>query len=212
MKKKIVILGLALVLAFALGIGGTLAWLTAQTDTVTNTFTTAGIDITLNETFNTDSDDDGTNDEWQAKMVPGYTYAKDPKVTVESTTTEDCWLFVKFEETNNPSTYLDYTSTLTAANGWTQGTGTGEGKNGVPTNVWYRHVEANAETKSWYLLQGNTTYANGCVSVKSTVTKDNMTTAASATLTYTAYACQYYKNNTEPFTAAEAWGNMSSAS
>lgn len=198
MKKKIVILGLALVLAFALGIGGTLAWLTDKTDTVTNTFTTAGIDITLTETFNTDRNNDGKNDMWQAKMIPGYTYAKDPKVTVEANS-EDCYLFVKFEEKNNPSTYLTYTSNLTAANGWTQGEGTGEGKNGVPTDVWYRKVTSSTSGQSWNLLSGNT------ISVKDTVTKDNMNTAAAATLTYTAYASQLYKSAGVEFTAAEAW-------
>lgn len=208
MKKKIVILSLALVLAFALGIGGTLAWLTAQTSEVKNTFTTAGIDITLTETWNAKSKDDLTaNDIWKAQLIPGYTYKKDPVVTVTTSTTEDCWLFVKFEEKNNPSTYLDYTSTLTTDNDWTQGEGTGEGKDGIPTTVWYRKVAASDTTKSWNLLKDDT------VSVKDSVTRETMPTAnATPELVYTAYACQYYKNNTEHFTAAEAWSTVSSAS
>lgn len=183
-------------------VGGTLAWLTASTGEVKNTFTTADIDVTLTETFNTDNDKDSTNDKWQAQMIPGYSYAKDPKVEV-STNSVDCYLFVKFEETNDPSTYLAYTSTLTAANGWTQGKG--EDGDGIPTNVWYRKVMASDTTRSWELLSGNT------ISVKDTVTKDNMATAASATLTYTAYASQLYKSNKgedKEFSAKEAWNNV----
>lgn len=197
MKKKYIALVLAFVLVAALSVGGTLAWLTATSGPVKNTFTTAGIDITLTETFNTDSNNDGTNDKWEAQMIPGYSYTKDPKVTV-SANSEDCYLFVKFEETNNPSTYLTYTSTLTAANGWTQGDGTN-----IPVNVWYRKVMKSDTNRSWDLLSGNT------VSVKDTVTKNNMATAATATLTYTAYASQLYKSSGVEFTAAEAWANIS---
>lgn len=201
MKKKIVLLSLTLALIATAIISGTLAWLTASTSEVKNTFTTAGIEIKLEETFNTDTNSDGENDKWQAQLIPGYSYTKDPKVTVNNDSV-DCYLFVKFVETNNPSTYLTYTSTLTAANGWTQGEGTGEGKNGIPTNVWYRKVMTSDTTKSWELLSGNT------IAVKDTVTTANMATAATATLTYTAYASQLYKSAGVEFSAAEAWTNV----
>ena len=201
MKKKIVLLSLTLALIATAIISGTLAWLTASTSEVKNTFTTAGIEIKLEETFNTDTNSDGKNDKWQAQLIPGYSYTKDPKVTVNNVGV-DCYLFVKFVETNNPSTYLTYTSTLTAANGWTQGEGTGEGKNGIPTNVWYRKVMTSDTTKSWELLSGNT------IAVKDTVTTANMATAATATLTYTAYASQLYKSAGVEFSAAEAWTNV----
>lgn len=196
---KVFAMMLSLVLVVGCVVGGTLAWLVDSTDEVKNVFTTADIDVTLTETFNTDTDGDGTNDAWKAQMIPGYSYTKNPKVEV-STDSVDCYLFVNFEETNNPSTYLTYTSTLTTANGWTQGDGTD-----IPTNVWYRKVMDSDTTRSWELLSGNT------ISVKDTVTKDNMSTAASATLTYTAYASQLYKNNNatdNEFTAKEAWNNV----
>lgn len=194
---------LALVLVMGVAIGGTIAWLTDSTAEVKNVFTAADIDVTLTETFNTDTNNDGTNDAWQAKLIPGNSYTKDPKVEV-STDSVDCYLFVKFEETNSPSTYLAYTSTLTTANGWTQGDGTD-----IPATVWYRKVMATDTTRSWDLLSGNT------ISVKDTVTKNNMSTAASATLTYTAYASQLYKNNNatdNEFTAKEAWDNVNPTS
>ena len=179
MKKKTLALLLALVLVFGAAVGGTIAYLTDTTDPVTNTFTVGKVDITLTETFNTDTDGNQKNDAWKAQLIPGTTYTKDPVVTVTDDS-EDCWLFVKFEEKNGAATYLDYTSNLTAANGWTQGDGTN-----IPANVWYRAVAKDATVKSFHLL------ANDTVTIDSTaVTNDNMNDAANAELVYTAYACQ----------------------
>lgn len=196
MKKKVLSI-VAVVLVLCCAIGGTLAWLTDKTGEVKNTFSPSDINITLTETPNTDTDNDGKADAWKADMIPGFSYPKDPVVTVKGDSV-DCYLFVKFEEKGNPATYLTYTPTLTAANGWTQGDGTS-----IPSNVWYRVVKAGDTTKSWNLLDGNT------IAVKDTVTKDNMTTAAKAELVYTAYATQLYKSNGVEFSAAEAWTNAS---
>ena len=191
---KPMLIAMAVVLLLGCVTGGTLAWLTATTDEVTNTFTTADVSITLTETYNTDSDNDNENDKWVAQMIPGYSYTKDPVVTVEDDS-EDCWLFVKFEEKNNASTYLTYTSNLTTDNGWTQGDGTK-----IPSNVWYRQVMKADTTKSWNLLKDNIVTVNA-----TTVTKGSMADAAKAELVYTAYAAQYKKSATVAFTAAEAW-------
>lgn len=194
MKKKTLALLLALVLVFGAAVGGTIAYLTDTTGPITNTFTVGKVDITLTETFNTDTNNDGTNDAWKAQLIPGTTYTKDPIVTVTNDS-EDCWLFVKFEEKNSPATYLNYTSNLTTANGWTQGDGTN-----IPTNVWYRAVNKTDATKSFQLLAGDSTYPTGCISVKNTVTNGDMDTASDAQLVYTAYACQ--KAN---MSAIDAW-------
>lgn len=198
MKKKVLSI-VAVVLVLCCAIGGTLAWLTAKSDVVKNTFAPSDINITLTETPNTDTDNDGKADAWKADMIPGFSYAKDPVVTVKDGSV-DCYLFVKFEENGNPATYLTYTSTLTTTNGWTQGDGTN-----IPSNVWYRVVKATDTTKTWNLLAGDT------IAVKDTVTKDNMATAANAELVYTAYATQLYKSNGVEFTAAEAWANAPKA-
>ena len=198
MKKKTLALLLALVLVFGAAVGGTIAYLTDTTDPITNTFTVGKVDITLTETFNTDTDSDQENDAWKAQLIPGTTYAKDPVVTVTADS-EDCWLFVKFEEKNGAATYLDYTSNLTAANGWTQGDGTN-----IPSNVWYRAVNKADTTKSFQLLAGDSTYPTGCISVKDTVTNQNMNTASAAQLVYTAYACQ-----SANMTVNAAWAEVS---
>ena len=197
MKKKLMTV-LALVLVVAMSVAGTIAFLTDTTDPIANTFTVGNVYIDLTETFNTDTDNNGTADAWKAQLIPGTTYAKDPVVTVIADS-EDCWLFVKFEEKNDAATYLNYTSNLTTDNGWTQGDGTN-----IPTYVWYRAVPKAATNTSFQLLAGDNTYPNGCISVKNNVTNDNMNTAANAQLVYTAYACQ-----SANMTAEAAWAEVS---
>lgn len=189
MKKKLTTV-LAIVLVVALSVAGTYAYLTDKTDTIENTFTVGKVNITLAETFNTDTNNDNKPDAWQAQLIPGKEYKKDPVVTVNGGS-EKCWLFVKFEENGNAAKYLDYTSLL-AAPDWTQGTGT------IPGNVWYRVVNKSADNTAFHLLD------NDIVTIKNTVTNDNMTEAAKAELVYTAYACQH-----EGMTAAQAWAEVS---
>lgn len=199
MKKKIIttITMLALIICFT--IGGTLAWLMDTTDPVQNTFTSGDVDITLTETPNTNiTDDDETNDSWSAQMIPGNTYAKDPKVTVKGATDAvDCWLFVKVEEKGNAQTYLDYSFRFDDDSEWKKlDTVTEEG-----TTVWYREVTASEKDQSWYLLNAKDGYTNGFVYVNDTaVTKETVDIAANAELVFTAYAAQ--KDNR---TVEEAW-------
>lgn len=212
LRRMLLTLALVLVVAVA-SVGGTIAWLTVETEPVVNTFTVGDINIELYETRNPDGtqNEDGSHvTNWSAKLIPGSKYAKDPVVTVTEGS-EACWLFVKFEEINNPSTYLTYTSALTDDKGWTKLIGEGI----TETNVWYREVAANATTRNWYLLEGetavedgsNAAYVYGCVTVKETLTKNNMPTAENKPqLKYTAYAIQ--KDNIS--TAAEAWQKISS--
>lgn len=196
MKKK----GLALVLALTLlvvgVVAGTLAWLTAKSDVVTNTFTTSDIKVELKET---------TGGEY--KMIPGYELEKDPKAWVVAGS-EDCYLFVKLDWANNTYTsgetaksYLDWA----IADGWEPVPG--------ETNVYYRTVTSaqmssdNGATNAYPILAGNK------VTVSGDITKEQMNAldaegAVKPTLTITAYASQLHKNATTEFTAAEAWANV----
>ncbi len=170
-RNRILLTALAALLLVVVAVGGTVAWLTDTTDEIKNTFTTAGVKITLKETPNQ------ANGTWSAQLIPGKEYAKDPVVTVDDDTDVDIYLFVKFEEINTPSDYLTYTSTLTEEKGWKEVDG--------ETNVWYREVGANDETKSWNLLDGDK------VTVKSELTNDTMADAGKTPeLKYTAYAIQ----------------------
>lgn len=184
-SAKAVALLLAVVLIIGCVVGGTIAFLKDTSEIVVNTFTTANIDITLEETWNTDSDNNGTNDCWTAKMVPGTAVDKDPTVIVVGGS-ESCWLFVKVEESAGFDNYVTYA----IADGWTALPGA-EG-------VYYREVTAAEADQSFGVLAGNT------VSIKETVTKemmDALETAGAPTLTFTAYAVQKEGFNS----AAAAW-------
>lgn len=190
MKKKSLALVLALAMIVVCVVGGTLAWLTDKTDPVKNTFTYGDIDITLAET------------KTDFKMIPGYTIAKDPKVTVQAGS-EDCYLFVKVEKSTNFDNYMNYA----IDNAWTE----------LESGVYYIKIDTEAKKDVAYsvLGAGSETYSNveytwsdNQVLVKPTVTKtmlNALTADTQPTLTFTAYAVQLNKNNTTEFTAAEAW-------
>ena len=88
--KKLVMAVVALSLALVCVIGGTLAYLVASSNTVTNTFTYGEIALTLTETEGTES---GDVREF-GKVVPGATIKKDPTVTVTADS-ENCYVYVK---------------------------------------------------------------------------------------------------------------------
>lgn len=182
-SNKTVAILLALVLAIGCAVGGTLAWLISKTEPVVNTFTYGDINIGLTETT-------GEN----YKITPGVDIKKDPKVTVEANS-EACWLFVKVEKEN-----WNEKVTYEIANGWNALSG--------QTDVYYREVEATTAKAgvSYYILKGNTTYANGVVTVSDTLTKDDIKgITTKPTLTFTAYAVQKDGSTN----AADAWAKIS---
>lgn len=186
MKTKTIAMILAMVMMVVGLVGATLAWLTDKTSTITNTFTTSNISVTLEETTGT-----------EYKMIPGYTIPKDPKATV-GTGSEECWLFVEVEESANFDDYMTYDM----ADGWTLVDGM--------TNVYARKVETKDIGTAYSVLK------NDQVTVKNTVSKKMMDDiesekVAKPTLKFTAYASQLHKNATTEFTAVEAWANVNSS-
>ena len=173
--------GLVLVLALALIVGvaggATFAWLTATSDTVTNTFTYGDINIDLAESTGSDY-----------KIIPGVDIKKDPKVTVKAGS-EACWLFVKVEE---EGTFVANKVTYSIADGWTKGDGTK-----IPANVYYRAVDAVKNDTDFAVLKDNK------ITVSNTLTKIDIKDILTTTpkLSITAYAIQ--KDGMD--TAAMAW-------
>lgn len=161
MKKKTLALVLALTLLVAGIVGGTLAWLTDQTDEVKNTFTVGDINIGLTET---------TAD---YKMVPGNTIAKDPTVTVKANS-EACWLFVKITESTDLKDFITYA----IAEGWTALPGV--------DGVYYREVPASAADQTFSVLAGDAVTVKS--DVTRTMLETAKTDAP--TLTFKAYAIQ----------------------
>lgn len=223
--SKTLALMLACVLLICGVVGGTVAWLTAQTPEVKNTFTESDIDITLEET---------KPENKTAPMVPGWKIDKDPKVTVESDS-EDCWLFVKITESTNPDLddYIAYEiadkyDATSNPDGWQ--VVQAEDTNGV--TVIGRKVYKDDDTKEFGILGASEytdpmgtdsdttddfkiTWSADQVCVKPSVTEQMMDKIADnrPTLSFQAYAVQLFKTNsdgnrtntTDEFAAAEAW-------
>ena len=178
-STKVFLSLLALVLVVGCAVGGTIAWLTAKTDPVVNTFTYGKININLGES---------TGNAYT--IIPGVNISKDPKVTVIGGS-EACWLFVKVAE---EGTFVANKVTYSIADGWTQGDGTV-----IPTNVYYREVNAVTADTDFYVLKDN------MVTVSEELTKAEVNgITTQPTLTFTAYAVQ--KDGID--TAADAWDKV----
>lgn len=183
MKKRSVALLLAIALVVVGAVAGTVAWLTDQTPSVTNTFTTSDINIELKETKN------------NFQMIPGWNIEKDPKVTVKAGS-EACYLFVKLEKSTNFDTFMTYEM----ADGWAALPNT--------PGVYYREVAAaNADT-TFEVLQGNQVSVKSEVTKAQ---MNGLTADTYPTLTVTAYASQLQKNANTNFTVEEAWANIAPA-
>ena len=163
MKKRTLIILVALVAVFGMAVGGTIAWLTDQTEPITNTFTVGNINIELKETAT------------EFKMVPGVTIVKDPKITVKSGS-EACYLFVKVEKSANLDDFINYIM----ATGWTALTDA--------DGVYYRVVNATTSDTTFSVLADDQVT---CKDTVTKAMMDALTEAATyPTLTFTAYAVQ----------------------
>lgn len=183
-RRIAVTVALVLVVCVAT-ISGTIAWLTDSTSTITNTFSPSDIDIELTETFNTDTNEDGKNDSWTAKVVPGTQITKDPVVTVAKGS-EDCWVFVKLEK--------DF-GILSGLLTYSMGAGYDEGGELVwewqeldsknYPGVYYVEYSADLGKMEYQVLENNV------VDCSSAITKDLLAQLNSnPTLKITAYAIQ----------------------
>ena len=186
MKKKTFLMLLALVLVFGLAVGGTIAYLTASTENVVNTFTVGDINIELKEHT---IDDTGalttteTNGIDTYKIIPGTNLNKDPFLRVKANS-EACWVFVKITETNW-SSKLTYT-----VDGWTAL------GNDYP-GVYYKEQAATTADVALNIL------TNKQIVVSADLTKTEIEAMKTniPKLTFTGYAVQ--KENVA--TAAAAW-------
>ena len=211
-KKNFSTKAVAVVLAAGLlvggTVGGTVAWLTAKTEEVTNTFTVGKIQIALTET---DAEDGAKT----YSFVPGDTLAKDPKVTVTKDS-EDHYLFVKAVVENNECTAGGNTVNpiidWEIASGWKY-CGTVDGLSENATSVesykdgiyyFYRVVSESKNDQSFYVLEGkhtcddstscNCETINGVVTVSPDVTEAMIgtinTSGKNPTLKFSAAAVQ----------------------
>lgn len=212
---KAMVMILSLMLVVGLSVGGTLAWLTATSGEVKNTFTVGDITIDLKEhdyvpatagkEAYLDTDTEVTA-EADYKFVPGDTLPKDPFVTVKANS-EKCFLFVKVTEANNSTD--DHTDDIIKWNVdfdevvetqadviWTNYKTSQDGH----TEWWYAIVDASTADQKWTILKDNQ------VTVSEDVTKTTVTNMGTnkPTLSFTAAAVQF-----ENIDAVDgAWGKL----
>ena len=176
MKKKILLVGLMVVLVAAVSVGLTVAFLTSQS-AVTNTFTVGDVAITLDEAK---VDANGVKIEGANrvtantyKLIPGHSYTKDPQIHVGATS-EDCYLFVKVED---GLAAIEADQTIAAqltANNW-------KAVSGV-ANVYVYAVDSDAKT---IVEKGANVNVFGTFTLKGDANTANY---ASAQIIVTAYA------------------------
>lgn len=186
--RKVLIIALCAVLLVSASVMGTLAYLTAKTNAVTNTFTVgnvsfdagAGLDETDVDVYGVKDGEDRVTENTY-KLIPGKTYTKDPQVHM-SDSTEDCWLFVKID---NQIADIEAEGTTTIAEQmkalkWTPVT---EGSN---IYAYERIVKANEDITVFntFTVDGNadvSTYANKTIVVQAlAIQAEGFTTAAAA--------------------------------
>ncbi|MBQ8507128.1 MAG: hypothetical protein IJ466_06840 [Clostridia bacterium] len=184
-SKKTLVMMMAMVIALSGAIGGTLAWLMDQTQTIKNTFTVGDINIKLEES---DADGDQNPDDNDYEMTPGAAIDKDPKVTVLKGS-KACWLYVKLDESANFGKYLSYDM----AEGWKPLAGV--------AGVYYREVGAAADNIEFPVLKDNKVYVHGDADMSDLI-------SGAEELPYlliTAYAVQLDGTIEKISTAEKAW-------
>lgn len=193
LSGKLVVAMLAVTLLIGCAIGGTVAWLTAKTDPVVNTFTYGDINIDLWEhAYDATTNALGTSKVTKVenyKIIPGVDLPKDPTVTVKAGS-EACWLFVKVEE--NGKFVTDKVIYSIDDTVWTQ-------LDNV-AGVYYKKIETlTAGEKDYNILKDKK------VTVSPELTKGEINSIEEGqknpTLTFKAYAVQLDAAQT----AADAW-------
>ena len=207
-RNKRIALIVSLVFVVALSVSFTAAYLTAQTDTVTNTFTAttslikADGAFTLTETKNYKMGTEGFELDGVAKtntgvnytgVLPGMKIAKDPMVSIDLATAGH--IFLKVESTNMTAED-DYANdgdlyNWTIANGWelVEKTASGNGKTYylyVMRNVSGVDGEGRLVTTNIPVLEGNQ------VEVANYDVEDADLAEQGASLKFSAYAIQVF--------------------
>ena len=200
MKKAKKALAILLCAALLVGgtIAGTVAYLTAKTGPVTNTFTAGNVAITLDELDVDNSTADKDRDTANAyHLIPGETYVKDPTVHVAANS-ENSWIFVKVE--NGLKNYEAATNTIEAqilAKGWKVLDATNH------PGVYYQEYAKQATEKNLVVFENFTIDSAEVLGTEWSAVKD-------AKVIVTAYAVQMSNGNGN-FTVEQAWAQAHKA-
>lgn len=181
---KVVVLLLAVVLLVGCTIGGTLAWLTANSGPVENTFTVGKIEISL---------DEKDTENVVYKIVPGASQDKKPVVTVKSGS-EKCYVYVLVDNQLGNNVTLDIDTSI-----WTSIATSGD-----KTLYRYSTVVDAASTEQTCTVFTKVTYAK-------TIDETSITALNENKITIYAYAHQaeHLDNESIADTAAKAHFSLS---
>lgn len=175
--KKIVAAASALSLTAAVAVGGTLAWLQDNTNTITNTFTwdpNNAIVLTLDETKFVDGEP--TGERWdkgnQYTLIPGATVKKDPQLDL--TTKTPSYIYVAIDNQFGGDVTLNHLT----ENGWIEMTGVKVGN----AQVYYK-AEALTATTNDIKVFDTITFSQDWTAAEASV-------AASKQIIVTGYAVQ----------------------
>lgn len=206
--KKFALIAVCAALLVCVTIGATVAWLTAQSDEVTNTFTVGKVAITLDEKKVTEN---GVPVEGAArvtansyKLLPGSQYEKDPTVHVAAGS-EPCIVFV---EVKNEIAPIETASSATvgtiaqqmAANNW------------VALGDKYPNIYCKATVNTdgsiipIMVNGGDNPKVFKRFAIKGDIDSDVLNGYADKTITIKAYAIQYSETNAE-----SAWNDLKPA-
>ena len=177
--KKALLLALCAVLLVAATVMGTMAYLTATTGPVVNTFTIGNIAITLDEAkvdLNGVKVEDASRvTENLYKLVPSHEYAKDPTVHVDPNS-ENSYIFVKVENgiANFEASNNKIADQIVHTYGWNE--------LGTVSGVYYKMYTKGGDTE--FKVFDHFTIADDAN------TTDGWDSITNASITVTAYAVQ----------------------
>ena len=209
--KKFALIAVCAALLVCVTIGATVAWLTAQSDEVTNTFTVGKVAITLDEKKVTENGipvaDADRVTENSYKLLPGSQYEKDPTVHITAGS-EPCIVFVEVKngiaaiETKSSDTVGTIADQM-AANGW------------VALGAKYPNIYCKATVNTdgsiipEKIVSGTTGFDLPVFerfAIKGDVDGDTLNGYKDKTITIKAYAIQYSETNAE-----SAWEDLKPA-
>lgn len=160
-RNRILLTAVAALLLVVMSVGGTLAWLKAETSPVVNTFETNNITIDVEESpLNTDGTLNTTADKVESntyQLIPNVNLNKDPDVVV--TTSVDAYVFLMIDTTNWVGDALKnivYFNVDTDV--WTPVEGV--------DNVYYKEVSANDNEQTFGIIAGDIVYVTDALTEK----------------------------------------------
>ena len=200
--KKFIVGILATLMLCGCMVGVSIAWLTAETTPIQNTFTSGNITLALDR-------GDATVDTLDLKMVPGKTISCPAFVRVGKDS-ESCYVFVAVLKSDEFDNYMTYEM----FEGWSEVLDYTDPENPTPiSGLYYRIVEADATRETDHNFN---ILANNQLKVRTDVTADALANVSSDNdklqLNFIALAIQYEYISDETDVdkrASEAWKALS---